>query len=757
MSPARALREHWPEYLIEGWALGCFMLSAAFFTLILEHPGSPLRAALGSDLLRRAGIGLAMGLTAIALIYSPWGKRSGAHMNPAVTLTFLHLGKVARVDALFYVVAQFAGGLAGVWLASAVAGAAFSDPPVSFIATRPGAGGVGLAFAAEAAISFGLMLMVLVFTNRPRLAPFTGLAAGALVAAYITVEAPLSGMSMNPARSLASALPASQWSDLWLYFTAPLLGMLAAAESWRAGPAAGGWHAPSCSMRTISGASIAATSREAIQRYGDQTMKERYDLIVVGSGAGGSAVAYKAVRAGARVLMLERGGRLPRDGSTLDVKRVFKDGAFKNRQGWVDGQNRSFVPGEFHNVGGKTKWYGAALLRFSPHEFEADDAHQCLPWPFGYEQLAPYYDEAERLLAVTRFDDEPGLKALIGKVTADGQWRAQPLPLGLDRGILDNEREAKHFDGFASPGGFKSDAERSLLDLIAAAPGFRLETGKRVSHLLPSRGDAARIAGVRCEDGSTYQADAIVLAAGAMTSPRILQDYFDDTGFGGSLPSAPWVGANFKMHLNSAVLGFSPYVDTDVLRKTAILFNDAYPHSTVQCLGWIDGEILGAQLPAAVPKFVLRAAGSRAIGFFATTEDGSSAENRIVSCAGTGTPVMDYEVARIGPAWREHRALVRAFVGRLLHAGLAGVDKFMGMAGTAHALGSLVTGNDPATSVVDAQGLAHGFANLYVGDGSVLPRSSRVNPALTIYAWGLRLGEHLAIRHQGATRPAQAA
>jgi aquaporin Z len=230
VSPARALSEHWPEYLIEGWALGSFMLSAALATMLLEHPGSPLRAALHSDALRRALNGLAMGLTAMGLIYSPWGKRSGAHMNPAVTLTFLRLGKVARVDAMCYVAAQFAGALAGVLLAMVIAGAAFTEPPVSFVVTRPGAGGTVVAFVAEVAISFCLMLVVLAFTNRPRLAPFTGLAAGALVAIYITFEAPLSGMSMNPARSFASAAPAGLWNDLWLYFSAPLLGMLAAAE-----------------------------------------------------------------------------------------------------------------------------------------------------------------------------------------------------------------------------------------------------------------------------------------------------------------------------------------------------------------------------------------------------------------------------------------------------------------------------------------------------------------------------------------------
>ena len=117
-----------------------------------------------------------------------------------------------------------------------------------------------------------------------------------------------------------------------------------------------------------------------------------------------------------------------------------------------------------------------------------------------------------------------------------------------------------------------------------------------------------------------------------------------------------------------------------------------------------------------------------------------------MSCAGSGTPVMDYELYRINASHREHRKIVTAWKDRLLRAGLVGVDKYMGMAGTAHALGSLVTGNDPENTVVDANGKVHGMDGLYVGDGSVLPRSSRVNPALTIFAWGLRLGNHLAIR-----------
>ncbi|MEE4379224.1 MAG: GMC family oxidoreductase [Candidatus Competibacteraceae bacterium] len=470
-----------------------------------------------------------------------------------------------------------------------------------------------------------------------------------------------------------------------------------------------------------------------------------YDAIVIGSGAGGSAVAYQLVRNGKTVLLLEKGDRLPRDGSTLDVKQVFKEGKFKNKKTWVDNRNRVFVPDEFYNVGGKTKWYGAALLRFGRDEFQADEAHQCLAWPIDYDVLAPYYDQAERLLHVNTFDNELELQALIDKITnADPAWRAEPLPLGLKREILNDPAEAKHFDGFASACGYKSDAEWNLLYPIENEPNFQLLRNKEVSSLSHTTESPSQINGVHCTDGSHYTADTVILAAGAMSSPRILQDYLEQTGLNDRLLSAPMVGAFFKFHINSALVAFSPFENQDVLRKTTIFFNDAFPHSNVQCLGWIDGDILATQLPAAVPKFVAKAAGKRAYGFFVTTEDGSSEDNRILSCGGHGgIPVMDYELDRIPASIQEHRASVRAFEARLLKTGLLGVSKYTGIAGTAHALGSLVMGNDPRRSVVDPSGKVHDMEGLYVADGSVLPRSSRVNPALTIYAWGLRLGDHL--------------
>ncbi len=173
-----------------------------------------------------------MGLTAVAIIYSPWGKQSGAHINPAVTLTFLRLGKIEPWDALFYVVAQFAGGLAGMMLVAAAWPAPIADPAVDYVATVPGPGGPALAFLAELGMSFGLMFVILIASNARDLARLTGLFAGALVATYIIVEAPVSGMSINPARTFASALPAHLWTGAWVYFTAPLLGMLLAAEAY---------------------------------------------------------------------------------------------------------------------------------------------------------------------------------------------------------------------------------------------------------------------------------------------------------------------------------------------------------------------------------------------------------------------------------------------------------------------------------------------------------------------------------------------
>ncbi len=227
-------RDHWREYLAEASAIGLFMLSAATFTVLLEHPASPARLALSSPFLRRVLMGIAMGLTAAAIIYSPLGARSGAHMNPSVTLAFLRLGRIRAGDAVTYIGAQCGGAWLGTWLAAVLLGTTFSDPAVNFVRTLPGPAGVGPAIVGELVISFLTLSILLAVSARPGTMGATGFVAGGIVLLNITFEAPLSGMSMNPARSLGPALVAGDFSSLWIYLVVPPMGMLLAAEWHRA-------------------------------------------------------------------------------------------------------------------------------------------------------------------------------------------------------------------------------------------------------------------------------------------------------------------------------------------------------------------------------------------------------------------------------------------------------------------------------------------------------------------------------------------
>ena len=221
---------HWPLYLYEGAELALFMISACVCTVILFHSGYPALRDIPSAIVRRVVMGIAMGLTAILIIHSPMGKSSGAHFNPAITLTYLRLRKIALWDASFYILFQFAGGVFGVGVSALLLGRRLADPSVDYAVTVPGKYGTAAAFAAEFFMAALLMAIVLWMSNRPRVALYTSYAVGTLIALYIVFFAPVSGFSINPARTTGSAVFAHLWTACWLYFAAPLLGMFAAAE-----------------------------------------------------------------------------------------------------------------------------------------------------------------------------------------------------------------------------------------------------------------------------------------------------------------------------------------------------------------------------------------------------------------------------------------------------------------------------------------------------------------------------------------------
>jgi aquaporin Z len=225
-----ALKHNWPLYACEATELALFMLSACAFTIFLFDPSWPASHWFPSAVIRRALMGIAMGITAVLIIQSPMGKRSGAHFNPAITLTYFRLGKIKLWDAVFYVFFQFIGAVLGVAVAATIFGNSLSKPAVNYVITVPGRYGTAAAFFTELFMASVLMTLVLLLSNRVHLATYVSYVVGGVIVFCVFVFAPVSGFSINPARTTGSAFFAGVWTAGWLYFVAPLLGMFSAAE-----------------------------------------------------------------------------------------------------------------------------------------------------------------------------------------------------------------------------------------------------------------------------------------------------------------------------------------------------------------------------------------------------------------------------------------------------------------------------------------------------------------------------------------------
>jgi len=466
-----------------------------------------------------------------------------------------------------------------------------------------------------------------------------------------------------------------------------------------------------------------------------------HQVIIVGSGAGGAAAAYRLALAGVRVLLLEKGDELPTDGSTLDDTQVVTKGRFLSKEPWLDGRGSTFRPEEHFNLGGKTRWYGAAVLRYSQREFLDDVDYAAHGWPITLAEFTPYYEEAERLLGVRTFAVEPGLKRILAAIEArDRRWTSTPLPMALSANILADPREAHHFDGFASIAHLKGDAESSFLDHVADLPNLTIRTRSEVVALLSGGGTGPSVCGVRLAGGEELRADTVLLAAGTLHSPRLLSRYLagGDAARSGSFDL---VGRNLKKHLLTALIAVALWRPDDTLRKTMLTTHPDFPHSSVQPLGF-DAELIANLVPRYVPRFIARVIGRHAYGFFLQTEDGANRENRVYEQS-PATPVMDYDEKRVPASLAEHKAFTGAFRRVLLRIGMVSFTQRVGLSGTAHVSGTLAMGTEAKRAVVSPDGAVFGIGGLYVVDGSVLPRSSRVNPSLSIFAWGLRVADRL--------------
>ena len=403
MSPAPKLgalasvQLHWPEYLMEAGLLGAFMVSACVFGALYEFPQSPVHQAIMSRMLRRLLMGMSMGLTAIAIIYSPWGNQSGAHINPSVTFTFFRLGKIKAWDALFYITAQFTGAVLGVLLVARFLGQRTfrSGSALRRYLARPGwtVGGPlrGIHHRFHSDVRGPLF-----FQSPPSLALYRAFCRPA-------------GRHLHHPRGAVLRHEYESRSNFWLGLPSHDLGRTVdLPDRAAAGHARSGGDLP-LAKRTHC-CEVLQTSprqRQALHILRSQwririMTDNRYDVIIIGTGAGGGTLAYHLAPSGKRILILERGDYVPREKDNWDPQVVNVDAQYNTKESWLDKDGKELHPHTNYYVGGNTKFYGAALFRLRKEDFGELRHHGGISpaWPISYDDLEPYYTQAENLYHV---------------------------------------------------------------------------------------------------------------------------------------------------------------------------------------------------------------------------------------------------------------------------------------------------------------------------------------------------------------------
>jgi choline dehydrogenase-like flavoprotein len=502
-------------------------------------------------------------------------------------------------------------------------------------------------------------------------------------------------------------------------------------------------------------------------------MMKQPDIVIIGSGIGGATVASALAGSGADILILEAGSHIEDRPENRDQRAIFQRGHFRPKELWYETNGKGFNPGNYYNVGGNSKFFGAVLVRYRREDF-AEMAHLegvSPAWPFAYEELEPWYSRAEQLYQVRGVlgqdptepahsqdyafppvPDEPPIASVRDKLKRNG-LHPYSLPLGID---IDTWLAKAKTPWDAHPNSFdgKMDAETAALTVALQHGNVRLQTGSRVTRLETAR-DGKRIETVRyIKDGAeqTVSPKLVILSAGAVQSSVLLLRSANSIYPRGLANSSDQVGRNFMNHNSSAVLAISPFFRNTSIYQKSFGFNDYYlsdgeggpPLGNVQLLGRISGPILKANIHL-LPEWLLNQVSAHAIDFYAMSEDIPHPESRIMV---DGERIV---LQWVRTNWDAHLMLVKKLKQALKSAGFPLVlSRPFDKRTPSHQCGTVKMGSDPASAPLDVYCRAFDHQNLFVVDASCLPTSAAVNPALTVAAQALRVADHIVAKDLAA-------
>jgi choline dehydrogenase-like flavoprotein len=513
-------------------------------------------------------------------------------------------------------------------------------------------------------------------------------------------------------------------------------------------------------------------------------MNTRYDIIIIGSGAGGATLAYKLAPSGKKILILERGDYIPKEKENWDPHQVFTKGRYRTTEQWFDKDDNPFRPYTHYAVGGNTKMYGAALFRLRESDFQETQHFGGISpaWPLSYEEFEPYYTEAERLYSVhgergtdptepkssagypfPPIEPEPSMKELYDSIRSLG-YKPFPLPIGVRLGEKGKNGSSPvrlgNFDGFPDPTEAKADAQVVSLRQALAGPNVTLLTRAHVDQLKTDK-SGKRISVVEVtRDGEkvAFEGDIIVLAAGAVNSAAILLRSHNYLFPHGLANTSGLVGRNYMLHQNGCVINFSRKPNSAEFQKSFSISDfyhsaddAAFPLGTIQLMGKNDPDTVLGLAKDHFPEKTFNELSRHSIDFWITSEDLPDRKNQ-VTIRKDGSIKTIYHVNNREAYHRLKRKLYEILDGLAERDDLfknsvrLGYD--LGVSGVSHQMGTLKFGNDPKNSVLDPNCKAHDFDNLYAVDASFFVSSGAFNPSLTIMANALRVGRHLLERVQ---------